>query len=232
MAGVLYGAGVVQQSGSIAGTTYARNRFGNYARARTKPVNPNTARQQAVRAAIAFLNARWSDTLTAVQRAAWGLYGDNVNMTGKFGQAIHLTGQNQYIRSNTIRKMLNHAIIDAGPTIFELPAKDPTLAFTASEATQLLTTSFDNTLPWSTEDGGYIYLFGGQPQNTQRNFFDGPWRQFGWVIGIDPGGAASPDSSIAPFGIAEGQHLWIYARISRLDGRLSEKFRAEAFCAA
>ncbi|GAI01350.1 unnamed protein product, partial [marine sediment metagenome] len=45
MALIKYGGGIVQISGSIAGTVFARNKMGNYARPRTKPVNPRTARQ-------------------------------------------------------------------------------------------------------------------------------------------------------------------------------------------
>ncbi|GAH13494.1 unnamed protein product, partial [marine sediment metagenome] len=47
---VKYGGGIVQMSGSIAGNTFARNRYGNYVRARTKPINPNSDRQVVVRA--------------------------------------------------------------------------------------------------------------------------------------------------------------------------------------
>lgn len=232
MALVKYGGGIVAISGSIAGNVHARNRSGNYIRARTKPVNPNTARQSVIRSAIAELSARWADTLTAAQRTAWNLYGNSVAMKNKLGETVYHSGYNHYIRSNAIRKMMTHSVIDAGPTIFELPEQDPTLAVTCSEATQMLSAAFSIVLPWGTEDGAYLYLFQGSPQNAQIGFFAGPWRQYGWVAGIDPGGAVSPDASAGAFAIAEGQHQWIYARISRADGRLSEPFRDDTFCAA
>jgi len=232
MALVKFGGGVVQMSGSIAGTTFARNRYGNYARARTKPVNPNTADQVAVRASMAALTARWSDTLTAGQRTAWNLYGSNVVMTNKLGESMNLSGFNHYIRSNAIRLSKAVAPIDAGPVIFEIPAQDPTLALTASEATQQLSMAIDNTMDWATEDGALIFFFQGQPQNAQRNFFDGPWRYLTAVAGVDPGGAATPVVGNAVFAIAELQHLWVYARIQRADGRLSQPFRDDAFVAA
>lgn len=226
MAGVRFGGGIIQMSGSIGGTVFARNRSGNYARARTTPVNPNTDRQDAVRSAIAFLSDRWAAVLTAPQRAAWNLYGDSVNMKNRLGEVIHLSGYNHYIRSNTIAKLVPYPLIDAGPVVFELPAQDPTLAFTASEATQILTIAYDDTMAWATEDAAYIYFFQGKPQNAQRNFFGGPWRLLGSVTGIDPGGPVEPHAGTAVFAIAEGQAEWIYARIQRADGRLSEKFRA------
>lgn len=232
MALVKYGGGVIQMAGSIAGTVFARNRYGNYARARTKPTNPNTARQQVVRAALAFLTDAWSLTLTAVQRAAWDLYASNVIMTNRLGETTHLSGYNHFIRSNVQRRMLGQTVIVAGPVVFELPAQDPTFTVTGSEATQQISSAFDNTMDWSVENGSYLYIYQGSPQNPQRNFFGGPWRQMGWVTGIDPGGAATPDVSAVHFAIAELQHQWVYARISRADGRLSEPFRDDSFIAA
>lgn len=232
MALVKYGGGIIQMSGSIAGNTFARNRYGNYARARTKPVNPNTARQVAIRAAVAFLADRWAQTLTALQRTAWNLYADNVNMKNKLGETIHLSGFNHYIRSNTILKQVGETVVDDGPVIFELPAQDPTYAITASEAAQEIEHTFDIDMDWATEDGALMFLFQGQPQNAQRNFFAGPWRWEAFVRGVAPGPNASPATRAVVFAVTEGQKLWTYARISRADGRLSEPFRADTFCAA
>ncbi len=228
MALIKFGGGIVQMSGSIAGNTFARNRYGNYVRARTKPTNPNTARQQAVRATIAYLTNRWSQTLTGVQRTAWNLYADNVAMTNKLGETTNLTGFNHYIRSNAIRHTQAVATIDDGPVIFELPAQDASMSVTASEATQFLTIGIDNTMDWAVEDGALIFFFQGQPQNGQRNFFAGPWRYLTAIAGIDPGGAATPVVTAAVFAVAEAQRLWIYARIQRADGRLSVPFRSDA----
>ncbi len=83
MALVKYGGGIVQMSGSIGGDTFARNRYGNYVRARTKPVNPNTTLQQAVRASMSFLTNRWAQTLDAAQRTAWNPYAQNEAMQKK-----------------------------------------------------------------------------------------------------------------------------------------------------
>ncbi len=232
MAGVKYGGGIIQMSGSIAGNTFARNRYGNYVRARTVPVNPNSAMQSNIRATLAMLTARWSAVVTAAQRAAWDLYASNVVMLNKLGESVHLTGFNHYIRSNVILSNLGAAQYDDGPVVFELPAQDPTFAITASEATQQITAAYDDTMAWDTENGGYLYIYQGQPQNAQRNFFAGPWRYLHAVTGAAGAPVASPDVSAAVFAIAEGQHLWCYARIQRADGRLSEPFRDDTFCAA
>lgn len=229
---VKYGGGIVQMSGSMAGNTYARNRYGNYVRTRTKPVNPNTDRQNDVRATLAYLVEYWSETLTGVQRTAWNLYASNVVMNNRLGESIHLSGFNHFIRSNTIRHLHASSIIAAGPVVFTLPDQDATYNTSASEATQLIQHNFDDGMAWSTEASAFFFIFQGVPQNPQRNFFGGPWRYHGVVSGIDPGGAATPHAQAVAFAIAEGQRQWTYARISRADGRLSEIFRADCVVAA
>jgi len=219
-------------SGSLAGNTYARNRYGNYARARTTPINPQTARQTAVRSSIAFLTERWSQTLTAAQRTAWNNYGDNVAMKNKLGESTFLSGFNHYIRSNVLLKINAKTIVDAGPVILELPEQDPTMSITASAATQVISVAYDDTLAWCDEDEAFMFLFQGLPQNPQRNFFNGPWRQGVPVEGDSTAPPSSPEAFAATYVFSEGQHQWLYARIIRADGRLSEAFRADCFCAA
>jgi len=232
MALVKYGGGIVQMSGSIAGNTHARNRFGNYIRARTKPVNPNTALQQAIRAAMATLTARWAQTLTATQRTAWNLYASSVSMKNRLGEAVNLTGFNHYLRSNIFLMQSGLTVVDDGPTIFELPAKDPTLSISADESDQEITVTYDDALDWASETGSYLVCYQGAPQNAQRNFFAGPWRLMDKVAGIDAAPPAGPAVMAVVFAIAELQRQWIYARIVRKDGRLSERFRADTFCVA
>lgn len=232
MALVKFGPGILDARGSVGGVVFSKNSSGSYMKARTKPVNPNTARQVAVKAAMAFLTTRWSQTLTAVQRTAWNLYASSVAMPNKLGEAIFNSGFNHYIRSNLIAKLVGYPLVDAGPVVFELPAQDPTFAVTASEATQVLTLAYDDTMIWATEDLAYMYFFQGKPQNAQRNFFGGPWRLIGSVAGIDPGGPVEPHAGTAVFAISELQRQWVYARIQRADGRISEPFEADAFCAA
>lgn len=229
---VKYGGGIVQMSGSIAGDVFARNRYGNYVRARTKPTNPNTTRQQAVRAAVALLTARWSAVLTVAQRTAWGVYASNVAMLNRLGESCYLSGFNHFIRSNTHLARQGGTIVDDGPTTFELPAKDPTFSVSLSEATQQATISFDDGLAWCSEDDAWMIVYQGIPQNAQRNFFGGPWRKITQIEGDSGAPPASPQTSGVQYAVTEGQRVWFYARILRADGRLSEAFRADCFCAA
>ncbi|TES91564.1 MAG: hypothetical protein E3J94_03660 [Desulfobacteraceae bacterium] len=232
MALIKYGGGIVQMSGSIAGTTHARNRYGNYARARTKPVNPKSTNQVLVRSIMAELTTRWSQTLSAAQRTAWNLYGSSVPMKNKLGEVIRLTGFNHYIRSNHWFSRMGRTLVDDGPIIFELPAMDPTMSCTGSEGTQLVTMTFDDTHAWCSEDDAMLVILQGDPQNPQRNFFNGPWRGRSAKVGDAGVPVTSPLDYASITVISELQRVWVKFRILRADGRLSEDFTANFFCAA
>ena len=222
MALVKYGGGITGMSGSIGGQTHARNRSGSYIRQRTKPVNPNTERQNLVRAALAMLTERWADVLTDVQRIAWNDYAAGVAMKNRLGDSIKLTGFNHYIRSNANIARRGGTVEDAGPTNLSLPEQDPTLSITTEVHEQRFNITFNDAMDWCTEDGGVLWILQGKPQNAQRYFFGGPYRGMKDKVGVDPGGIASPEQSTNLWTVAAGQKVWYQLRITRADGRISE----------
>ena len=229
MALVKFGGGIIQLSGSIAGNTFARNRFGNYIRPRTKPVNPNSSNQSNVRESLSYLTEHWHSTLTPEQRIAWGTYAAAIAMKNRLGEVVYLTGFNHFIRSNVERKRHALTVIVAGPSELALPEKDPTFEVTGSAATNKLSVVLDNTLGWANETGGYLMVYQGVPQLATRNFFGGPWRYTDKVDGDDAVPPTSPAEMDPPFTLVEGQKVFMYARVVRLDGRLSEPFYADPF---
>ena len=229
---VKFGGGIIQMSGSIAGNTFARNRYGNYVRSRTKPVNPKTTKQVLVRAVWAMLTTRWAQTLTANQRAAWNLYASSVAMKNRLGEVIYMTGFNHYLRSNHWFARMSRPLVDDGPTIFELPEMDPTMTVSCSEATQLVTMTFDDTLAWCSEDNAMLVILQSEGQNPQRNFFAGPWTGRSAKVGASGVPVTSPLDYASITVLSELQRFWSKFRILRADGRLSEPFTANAFCLA
>lgn len=227
MALLKYGGGVVQMSGSIAGNTFARNRSGNYARARTTPVNPRTALQTAVRTIVSVLTAAWYATLTASQRTAWGTYAAGVAMKNKLGEVIYLTGFNHYVRANAPLLQADKTRVDDAPVVLELPSQDNTAALAADVSDNKIKVTFDNTAEWATEAGGFLHVLMGQPQNVTRNFFNGPYRYAGSVVGATPVAPTSPAELTPPFTLIAGQKVWCQLRVQRADGRLSEPFRVD-----
>lgn len=230
MALVRYGGGVIQMSGSIAGNTFARNRFGNYTRARTKPVNPNTDWQSRIRAVMAQLTEMWFDDLSVDQRDAWNDYAKAVPMKNKLGETIKLSGFNHFIRSNSgilyARRHTGHVVKD-GPTTLTLPEKDVTVYIDVDQTPQALKVYFDIGLDWAKETGGHMFVNMGLPQNKTRNFFAGPWH---YVIAIEgaPGGITSPLNWVPYYPVALGQKVWCKFRILQADGRLSEPWQVSA----
>lgn len=212
-------------SGKAGNMVASRNRYGGYFRAMVIPVNPNSPRQAAIRNAFSQLTAHWNQSIDDDARSGWNTYASNTPLSGNNGVAQVVTGFNMFIRSNTARIAAGLAILDDAPALYTLPETDESLAFTASEASQQLSITFDNDLPWAKEVGGKLLIYMGKPQVNNRNFFGGPWAFAGKVDGaVSP--PTSPATIDVPEAITEGQKLWIYARVLRTDGRLSGTFRA------
>ena len=211
-----------QRSGSIGATVYAHNRSGAYIRARSVPVNPNTARQVAVRNIARSLAIAWQADLTQDQRDAWNVYAANVGWKNKLGDAINLTGLNHYLRSNGPRLQAGLDRVDEGPDTFLLATAELDLVVTASEATQEATVAYDDTRPWCDLDGAAQLVYCGLPQNAGVAFFKGPYRYAGLIQGDSVAPPATPATIAWPFPIAQGQRLWLKTRITLASGRLSE----------
>lgn len=227
---VQYGAGITDARGSIGGTTFSRNRFGGYTRARTTPVNPMSSRQTGIRAAVMFLAEQWRESpMDDAKRAAWELYADSVNWQNKLGQIVHLTGYNMFMRSNLARLYTNSAIVTAGPTTFSLPANDEsaTFSYTTGAKNSL---SYDDTMDWCSEDGAGMSIYAGIPQNTSRTFFNGPWRYFFRVLGDSGAPPSTPATGqVWPWIPGIGNKLWLKIRILRADGRISNTYTLPPF---
>ncbi|MBA7635660.1 hypothetical protein ES703_43264 [subsurface metagenome] len=222
MALVKFGAGIIQMSGSIAGVVHARNRFGNYVRPRTKPVNPHSVRQESVKAILSYLAEFWHETMDAAERALWKVYADAVPMKNRLGETIHLTGYNHFIRSNTAR--MNH---HAGPVTFcpqdlSLPEKDPDLVISEEDIAGQTFTFTNNAAFFAANGDPFVnlFLYQGLPQLASRNFFGGPWRYIG-AFDV-AAGQAGTDTFDAGFPFALGQKIWFQARSYTNFGRLSE----------
>src|SRR5436190_13321464 len=86
----------VPQSGSLAGSTSSRNRYGQYRRTRAQPTQPRTARQVANRASLAAFASAWR-SLTATQRAGWEALAAQLPRTDSLGQTTFATGLQTFV---------------------------------------------------------------------------------------------------------------------------------------
>lgn len=88
-----------QRSGKQGGIVWSRNRFGAYARNRAVPVNPDSAKQRAVRTAFAQNARSWSG-LNQYSRDMWTAMAANLPKQNRLGDTIFLTGSQTFQSSN------------------------------------------------------------------------------------------------------------------------------------
>lgn len=217
---------IASGSGSVAGATFSRNRFGPYIRNRAIPVNTQTSFQQEARNSFATIASRWNSTLTQAQRDAWDTYGANVAVIDGLGNSIHLTGLNWYIACNTARRQVQInqptplAYIDAAPTTFSLaPLTPPTLTVDDGSPADI-SLAFTNTDPWATAVGGGLFVEDSRQRSVGINFFTGPFRKVYRVSGaVTP--PTSPAAIPSNFDGAIGNKMSVRVRAVMADGRIS-----------
>lgn len=216
---------VTQVSGSIGGTTYSHNSAGLYRRARSIPVNPNSAAQQGVRSNLTTLAQAWNAVLTQAMRDAWDNYATLSPITGKLGDELVLSGQQMYIRCNTVRLLGGIARVDAGPTVPGLIALTTPVA-TISIIAASVSVAFDNTDAWANVVGGGLNIQTGRFISPGRNFFRGPYRHNSTVAGAAAPPASPEDTVNNAFGqvVADataGQKCALRYVAFEEDGRIS-----------
>jgi len=108
--------------GSINGVTFARNRYGLYARAKASPVQPRTPAQTARRAQLTVLSQRWR-TLDEAVRAEWRAFSDELRKSDTLGQQYRLSGLQSYLQFNLWRALMGLTPQDNPPA--QLPAPTP-----------------------------------------------------------------------------------------------------------
>lgn len=96
------------RSGSLAGTTASRNRFGQYLRTRAIPVNPASPLQSNTRSLLGNSAASWS-AINDQTRAAWEDCAKRFPKVDSLGQTYFLSGFQQYIRANQALKGIGEA---------------------------------------------------------------------------------------------------------------------------
>ena len=207
-------------SGSLGGLVASHNRGGQYLRARVVPTNPSTGPQVEMRVIFGNLASAWQ-TLTSDQREAWTTYGINVPITDAMGDPLTLTGQQMYVRCNSARIQGGLGRIDDGPTVFSLDSLSP-VAISPTAAADLYSIAFEETDDWVGEDDAALLIFGSRELADTINFFKGPYRVQGLILGNLAVPPTSPDVSITSvFALTEGNVIFNRALSVRADGRIS-----------
>lgn len=222
----LFKSDVGEMSGTIGGKVYARNRGGTYIRGWAKPTNPNSPSQQRARSDFGTAVARWA-SLTDLQRAAWDTYAGNVAMTNRLGETVYLTGQQHFVRSYAAMTLAGLATVDTAPTIFSLPDPgDITVAGVEGVAgTGTVDVTFDDSQAWCSEDGAALLVLQSNEQAATINYFKGPYRFADAVLGDSVTPPTSPSSITTVFDLTDGNKVFVFVRLLRVDGRVSTPIR-------
>ena len=132
---------VVDVRGKTAGTVYSRNRGGNYRKALTKPLNPQTTYQINARSIL----TNWAQAfrgLTQAEIDAWNAASLDFPKSNRVADRIYLSGENLYIRCNTNLQLVGGTPITAPPLPTSIPSMtDLSLAVSSGGGTVVLTFS-------------------------------------------------------------------------------------------
>lgn len=217
------GSHITQASGSLAGVTYSHNRGGQYVRARSIPVSPNTPQQAFMKSTLGELSSLWSEVLTQGQRDGWDSYALNTPLLDPLGDPRNVGGLGMYVRGNAPAIQAAMARIDTPPTAAGIAILTAPGITSLSAATQLLTYTFTNTDPWAGAVGGAIFVYMSRPYGQAINGFKGPFRFAGKTLGavVPP---TSPKTHTSPFTVAVGQKVFVRFTARDATGRLSTQY--------
>lgn len=213
-----------QASGSIAGATFSRNRGGMYTRARAIPTNPNTTKQANIRSYLTSMVTYWTTTLTAVQRLGWEVYASNVTVLNRLGDAVHLTGQQMFLRTNVLGQQVGATVVADAPTTYN--TGNPIAGITSFTIAGGVATIVLAVMAPGTSGAGKKILQVGFPQNAARNFFKGPYQNAYSAAVIAASTAPTMVITLASAWLASytpttGQYIPCRLRVLYTDGRLS-----------
>lgn len=212
-----------QASGKLAGLVWSHNAGGAYVRRLATPTNPGSEFQQVVRNALASLAARWREDLADEDRLRWAIYALNTPLTNRLGAERSIGALAMFLRCNVPRIQAGLSVIDAGPTLFgeAVIGAGPDTA-DASDGTVEI--HFPNEA-WGVTTGGACLVYVSAPQSPTVNFFKGPYRFAGAILGNTATPPTSPQDVPLPYPVVAGQVIHLQIRATNADGRLSPALR-------
>ena len=178
--------------GSIGGTTYSRNRGGSYARNRTVPINPNSPSQERARSDLSYYSVEWNG-LSTDQRIAWNQYAETVVALNVLGESITYTGQQMYIRSNTLLELAGLAAVS------DPPPSNVQLALSVGNApgVEIDVSDEELSVTLSSAFTGVVLGFTGPPQSAGATSLKVPYRFYGSFTAAAATAIVIPDTALS-----------------------------------
>lgn len=210
-----FGAIVIDGRGKLGGHVFAKNRGGNYMRTKVTPVNPQTARQTAVRALFGSIASAWS-TLTAVQRQSFNDLVEAYASTDIFGDLKNPSGISLHQKLNFNLGNSGQALITTALPPVSVPAS---LLEGAEYEIAGASMSIDNTADTT---GNKVVIFATAPLSQGTTFVKDKLRQIAVVDGNNGGGYNAYDGYNAKFGIpSAGDNVYVGVKTVNAQGQAS-----------
>lgn len=214
---------VEKAGGRIGGYVAMMNKAGLCMRTWVMPSNPNSSKQQGVRATLSTLAYAWSHTLTQDKRDAWAAYAATLTFTNKLGVNYTISGFDAFVAANGARMVGGLSQINDGPVVGGFATyTTPTIVPTVSG--NKLVVTFTNTDDWAGEVGGAM-LFRVSPLgfNAGITFYEGPYAYVGKISGAGTPPASPANVTVAAPTLVAGTQYGIAVRVVRADGRFSQE---------
>lgn len=174
-------------SGSENGTTWSRNRNGQYTRRRAVSVQPRTPAQLNQRARMSTNAAAWR-ALTDAQRAGWKSLGLQITRSDALGQQYDLSGFQAYCSVNNNKLDAGDSAVSDAPVIVTPPdLLTATITLTA--------VAFSVAYTATPLAAGVRLFIRCSPQRSAGRTFNGDVRQ----IAVTAAAAASPANILAAY---------------------------------
>jgi hypothetical protein len=104
MAIITPSANISEIRGSVGAQTFSRNHWRAYVKARTSPVQPDTASQVNMRTLLSNASQAWRD-LTNEERLNWIQFANDTNTHSRLGSSHKLTGFNAFSRQHVLNAL-------------------------------------------------------------------------------------------------------------------------------
>lgn len=194
MSKIKYSALVSDVRNKLNGSVLSKNRYGNYIRNKTTPVNPQTTAQQNARAQLAANTQAWAG-LTEGQRLGWAALAATMPFTDIFGDSKILAANSMYVKLNGNLNKMGEAAVATAPEKVSVPAVFLT-AITATQTANVIT-ALTVTIDPATVPAGFgiaVYATPGIPAG--RSFVKNQYRFLG----------AAPAPAV---GVVDLEALWL-----------------------
>lgn len=208
------------RSGSVGNVVHSRNAAGPYTRVRVTPFDPKTPNQARVRARFDAVRSRWTNVLDEAQRGTWADYAGRVTTPGRAGRRNKLSGQMMYVRCNTARIRPFMGFIDSAPSGSSLGSVSP-IEVQKTIIPDEVRVIFNASDEWVAQTGAFLIVYLSDTFPLTVNFFAGPFRFAGVIVGNTTTPPPSPFPVVDSWPAVPPAHRWARTRVVFADGRAS-----------